>query len=172
MTGFHTRTRTRTSKGVNFLEFSLVMPFIMFFLVLSVDIGSAILKYAALQDAAYTTTRVSAQAGGAHPRTNLNVAADTLSEVVDHNKTLPQQGVVNTATPNDGYLGYIVRSGDKCTEGTNNMYVNIDVYYTPTLITPGLASVFKLSTTGVGGDGFDTWAMRASAVSRCEVVLP
>ena len=57
--------RRDTLRAVQMIEFALVFPVLLAFLILTVDMGTAVLRYAGLQDAASTTARASAQAGGA-----------------------------------------------------------------------------------------------------------
>jgi Flp pilus assembly protein TadG len=47
------------------IEFALIFPTMIFFTVLSLDLGLAILHYGGLQDAAYSAARSAAQSGGA-----------------------------------------------------------------------------------------------------------
>ena len=166
--------RPRLRRGANFLEFAIIMPFIMFFLVLSIDLGFAVLTYGSLQDATYSASRAGAQAGGANQSTNptevTGISAAVLGESVIQNPMLGRALPVQGSNPPQGVVGYEVVSGAKCTDGNENRYVKINTFYTPRLITPGLASIFAMANSGQ--DGPDSWYMSAAAVSRCEVVLP
>lgn len=154
------------------IEFALVFPLLLFFLVATIDMGMAVLYYAGLQDAAYSTARAAAQAGGANVGTPpiVRTALENAIGNIPGHAGQSVQPLDAGASPGPGQVGYRVITGSpKCTVTGPSAYVTVDVSSTPHMITPGIGSVLNFLDSGnASGD----WTMHATAVARCEVVLP
>jgi len=149
------RNISRHRKGVEMIEFAIVLPALIFMLLFSVDMGRNIFVGGQLQDAASISARDAAQVGGAAVgSTAYTTFYDALSSIPG---VTPSEG---TWTVIDGqYCG--LPSGN--TNTSPSEYVVIKVTYPEKTITPGLGAILRFFTGS-------SPQLVAVGVARCEVV--
>lgn len=164
-----TAARRRTRRGVQFLELAIVFPFLMFFLVLTLDIGMGMLQYGALQDVAYASARAGAAAGGAQfaGSTEGGVSLRVLRRDLETTPGMKGKTVIVGSNPDRNQIGYDIQTGATCTQTGQDNRVTITLTETPNMLTPGLGSILSLiGGNSAGGE----WTMHATAIARCEVI--
>lgn len=151
---------TRMRRGAQMLEFALMLPIVLFMLTFMLDMGHMILLSGALQDSVGVAARAGAQVGGAGA-----------------NETGPSRRALDQALNDapgldaDGLSRYIIDSGSRCATTGDDRYITIDVRYPVAFITPGITSLLGIiDGERRGPEG--AWTLGATAVSRCEIVLP
>lgn len=160
----------RPRRGAAFLEFVLLLPFLVILMMLTLDTGRLVLAIGSLQDATAASARAAARVGytGAMPSSEPCEDARTPSDVA-HNafceaaRGLPflgnllSLGVVSEPTHFTS-LGYTC----SITE-TNSEYMRIAASSTVDLMTPLLRSFLGLENEEGSA------VITATAVARCEV---
>jgi Flp pilus assembly protein TadG len=145
------RRRLRTAQAL--LEFVILLPFLIFIMVFTVDLGRLIFTGNALQDAVYASARTGAQAGGACVTACPNSSAQqTFNHVI---------AGIPTSSPPAGVTWSVV-NGSLCSATGANSNVTVKGTYPINFITPGLGTVLK---------GFFNNVPTISAIgtARCEV---
>lgn len=165
-------TRRRTSsvvfgrrRGLAMLEFLFILPFLLFFLLFTFDIGRMSLVSGILHDAANQAARAGAQAGGGCINLGTGGFAATCREtspgavsVRSFNQTLAAMPLV---TVEDARM--TVTSGGVCSSSAGNNHVVVTARYAAPMFTPGLPTVLGLARG-------EPWALTATATARCEIV--
>jgi len=165
----HDSRHRRVRRGAEFLEAALIFPFMLFFLIATVDVASALLQYSALQDVAYAAARSAAAAGGADV-SGSNLTETVLRNDVSHTPGLANKTVAAGESSSASTVGYIIKSGAVCSDSGANNHVTLTLSTKATTITPYLGSVLSLiSGNGDSGSG-DEWTINATAIARCEVI--
>lgn len=136
------------------VEFALLLPMFLFFIVFSIDAGRLMLLRAELQDATQQSARAGAQAGDARRG---NVSRIAFNEAIELAPGLDQAGIRR----------FVIAEGSPCI--TSNPYVTIRTEYNAALVTPGLESLLGLISRGSQSSS-GQWVLRAVSTSRCEVV--
>lgn len=154
------------------IEFAFILPIFMFLLLFTIDMGQVILMSGAMQDATFSAARAGAQVGGASvdARTGTTVCGRTgacSSGSTYRTFARAADQIPFAATKSATKLS--IRSGGVCTTTGADSHVGIDVTYNVRLLTPGLNSMLGLMNGTNGGKDAD-WAMKATAVARCEIV--
>lgn len=154
------RVTSRRRRGAQMLEFAIVLPIVLFMLTFMLDMGRMVLISGVLQDATQVAARSGAQVGGAGSPTT-GPAREALDQSLDD-----YPGVEAETTHS-----FVIESGERCRTTGTNRHVAIQVNYPVDFITPGLTMFLNMM------DGEDrapegAWLLRATAVSRCEIVLP
>lgn len=146
----HAARRTRR-RGAQMLEFVLILPFFLLLMVASIDMGRLVLTQTTLHDAAYTASRTAAQLGGANVGGN-NIASTVFYETV-------------AATPGLelGRTSLLFTGPALCQAFSSARFVRVDAAYNFQFLTPGLYSLVNVAAGG-------NWTVRATGVSRCEIV--
>jgi Flp pilus assembly protein TadG len=137
-------------RGVEMLEFTMIVPFLFLFICFSIDMGNVVFLEGTLHDAVFVSARTGAQFGAAGTNTS-GASYNAFNQAVSG---LPG-GTGNIAS-------YTVVSGSTCTTNSPNNYVQINATYRMQLITPGLYQVLSI----FGGP----FVLKATGVARCEVV--
>lgn len=140
-------TKRRKYKGVQFIEFSLILPIMLYLMLLSIDMGRLVFLSGIVHDAAFYSARQGAIQGGA-----LGVSEDAFSQAVSRFPGSP--------TPS----GFTIQSGAVCSRGDNIVRVTGEVE--TTLITPGLRSLLNASST-ISNEG--PWRLKATGIGYCEI---
>lgn len=149
------RRRTRTRRGSVMIEFALMLPMFLFFVLFSIDAGRLMLMRASLQDATQQAARAGAQVGGALQN---NVSLSAFDEAVELAPGMdPSRAVI------------VVLAGNRCTAGQK--YVTVRSTYEAQLATPGLVSLLRMISNGSTGPS-GGWVLRATSTARCEIVVP
>lgn len=173
------RTLRRRGRAATMMEFVLILPFMLFVSLFTVDMGNVVLVNGAMQDVAYSSARAGAQVGGG----SLVVHSGTYPCGLQASGAGCRTGVSYDAFAASvahvpGYASSQVRSaqmqilsGGKCVArasgGRADNHVSVKVTYSQKLLTPGLAILMKWSGSDI--DGSD-WNMSVVASSRCEIV--
>lgn len=159
---FRRHRRTRASM---MLEFVLLMPLILFFLVFTLNISHAVMMRTQLQVAADMAARAGAQVGGGI------IARATVSEdaFIDYLCGVPGYDCETEVRDGDGIVvnvnpGTYIKS---CTAETLDVVVEAEVEVPPLL--PGMGYLLAL-TTPAGGSPTPNWDMVVRSAARCEVV--
>ncbi len=148
--------RPRRRRGSVMIEFALLLPMFLFFIMFSIDAGRLLLLRAELQDATQQAARAGAQVGGASRNGEVSRAA--FNQAIDLAPGLETSKV----------SVFQIIEGANCTVA--NPYVSIRTEYNASLVTPGLGAVLRLvSRTAAAPPG--TWTLQAVSTSRCEVVV-
>lgn len=135
------------------LEFVILLPVFMFFLLFTLDVRSMVMQQAALQDATQQAARTGAQRGGGG-------AADAGASRQAFNRAV--EAIPGMTAQNIVFYGI---EGAVCQDA--NPYVTVRARYRVNTMTPGLSALLRLATgNGVNADG---WEVKATSVARCEV---
>jgi Flp pilus assembly protein TadG len=140
---------SRSRKGVELIEFAIVMPLLIFIILFSIDMGRNIFVAGTLQDAVYISARTGAQVGGANIGGTPHAAFNS--------------AFANIPGAASGSVTWTVTSGGTCTLSGANTYVIITATYPEQFVTPGLGAALSVVT---GAPPHIT----AVGVARCEVV--
>lgn len=151
------RTRRNRSRGGVFIEFLLILPMFLLFVLMCFDMGRMILNKGILQDATYSAARAGAQQGGASSGTDVS------------ERTFTQ--AMNTVTLGRGSdLNMVVVTGNVCRISGPDSFVQLDTTYRMPFVTPGIGAVFAgFGSANVNANGY---LLRGSGAARCEVVVP
>lgn len=153
----------RRRRGSVMIEFALILPLFIFFILFSIDAGRLMLLRAELQDATQQAARAGAQVGGAELN-GITPSRDAFDRAVSYAPSLAAERV-------QGFT-ILGPTSKKC--GTGSVaatHVTIATEYRAQLITPGLGELLDLVTNDVSVPG-DGWILRATSTARCEVVVP
>lgn len=153
-------TRRRNRGGV-LIEFALTVPFAVFLLLLTMDVGQIALASASLSDATAVSARAAARQGYVGPvssstscaggsRSPQNVAYNAFCDAL---LSSPIDSVTSfqVVTPRTAF----------CTYG--DVYVQVNASAQVNLLTPGLGPLFGGGDTPLGG------TITATGAARCEV---
>lgn len=154
--------RTAKKRAVSMLEFTLLLPMMLFLVAFVVDIGRLMMVSNAMTDVTYRTARAGAVAGGGDVVVNGQTVTKeafgtALAEIPGANQAFNIKG------PN-------IETGSFCKSTGDDRYVKVSTDYSVTLLTPGLGGLLSLAGGGDGGVLPGTFNMNATSVSRCEVV--
>jgi Flp pilus assembly protein TadG len=150
------RRSTRKRRASVMVEFALLLPMFLFFIMFSIDAGRLMLLRAELQDATQQAARAGAQVGGA---TYTGAASrHAFDAAIELAPGLDAPKVTN----------FEVVEGGRCTVG--QPYVTIRTEYDASLVTPGLGALLRLVSSNAGTVS-STWQLRAVSTARCEVVV-
>jgi hypothetical protein len=176
-----TRRATRRwghPRGVEFIEFAILLPFMLFFITFAIDMGHLTMLQAALQDGTQQVARGGAQNGGwdfLQPAACPN-AAQSCTTSSDPWKVMTTSlnetplahasnllSLVSYASPDGTTYG-----GPYCTGGTSpgaNSYIVATATYNASniFLTPGLYTLM-----GITLDKFN-WTLHATSVARVDV---
>ena len=157
-------TRTLTERGSRgpgrgaaLLEFVIVLPFLVFFLLFTFDVGRVLLLSSVIQDSTFTLARTAAQEGVFDQG-----RADALfsSQIAQ----LPGGAGAVAVEPIQGYTSSSGQdSGVFTVCSVVHKYVVVKVTSTiDSFVTPGLGTMLKVVTGS-------PWTLNTTAVARCEV---
>jgi len=174
----HALKRRRASRrAVELIEFTLLLPLTIFFMIFILNMGSLMLTNGVLHDAAYTAANSAAQLG-----TLGNGSTSTSGQPWnDANNTLknigPGYSAANLSVVSAGVVqanggSYNGNSTSQvCTAQNNGNFtiVKVTLSYNAPLL-PGMAFLLSMasqghSTLSVG----NTFALQATGVARCEI---
>ena len=142
------RRVSKKNKGVQFIEFSLILPVMLYLMLLSIDMGRMVFLSGIVHDAAFYSAREGAIQGGAGGQ----VSERAFREAVSRFPGSPE------------VKSFSIQSGGTCTRFENIVRVTGEVE--ASLITPGLRSLLNASSS-VSGDG--PWTLKATGVGYCEI---
>lgn len=135
------------------LEFALILPFFLLFLVFSLNMGVLIVQHGALQHATNAAARAGAQVGGA--------GVNSTSQRTFETTLTDMPGI----TARDATLTIV--SGRTCKTSGRDREVVVNASYRAPLVVPGMDGLIRM----VGGDtAGSTWTLNARSLARCEVV--
>lgn len=157
--GSRVGTRRRATQ---FLEFALLLPAFILFLLFTVDMGRIVMIQAGLQDATQQVAAYGAQNGGLGSEC-VN-GGDCTSGTVSSNFQSAMALVPWTTPDRLGPIHVVRGGGSDAASGacsSSAPYVTVTTSYTPTFITPGVLGFFNLVTPN--------WTLRASASALCEI---
>jgi Flp pilus assembly protein TadG len=163
-TGGRRALRLRRRRGVDLLEFMFVLPFLLFFMLFTFDIGRISLMSGMLHDATNQAARVGSQVGGGC------LPASTSGAVCNEataNAASPQafrQAMTGKPLIDPSRGRMQVTTGSLCRTTGTNLFVTVNASYDAELITPGLPTLLGLTVRG------GPWRLEATAVARCEIV--
>lgn len=155
---------SRRRRGVDLLEFIFVLPFILFFMMFTFDIGRISLMSGMLHDATNQAARAGAQVGGGCLPANSSGAS--CSEATA-NAAAPQafrQAMAGKPLIDPAQGRMQVTTGALCRTTGPNLFVTVETSYEANLTTPGLPALLNLTVR----EG--PWLLQATAVARCEIV--
>lgn len=145
------------------IEFALILPLFIFFILFSIDAGRLMLLRAELQDATQQAVRAGAQVGGAEFN-GFSPSRDAFDRAVSY-----APGLEAARVQSFEILG---PPTNKCGTGSvATTHVTISTEYRAQLVTPGLGALLDIVTDNVSVPG-DGWILRATSTARCEVVVP
>ncbi len=154
-----TSTRRNRRRGVEMLEFAILLPIFIFILMFTIDMGNVIFLSGTLHDAVFVAARSGAQVG-----------AGCYNDPVGGDCAGPSRNAFNQALAGipgvrQSYVNsFAVTEGATCTNVPGGNYVVVRASYRVHFITPGLFSLINVATAGHG------WSLSATGVARCEVV--
>jgi Flp pilus assembly protein TadG len=155
----------RRRRGLDLIEFMFVLPFLLFFMLFTFDIGRVSLMSGILHDAANQAARAGAQAGGgcidlaagSAPTTCRESAAGAVS-VRSFNEAMRGKPLIE---PDQARVQ--VTSGGVCTSSPTSNHVVVTATYRAPMFAPGLPTLLGLARG-------EPWELSANAVARCEIV--
>ena len=161
------RPRSRHRRGVEFIEFAILIPFFLFFITFAIDLGRLTMLQAGLQDATQQVARGGSQLGGWGNLCNPTCATNSppysaftssVNQIPGHTGVQVQSLTVFTAP-----FGSNARASGLCSAA--NPYITAkSTASTKTLfLTPGLYQVIGVL------NGQSNWTLTSTAVARCEV---
>lgn len=145
------------------IEFAMLLPISIFFLLFIFNIGSAVLVDNVLNDAVYTAAQLSAQTGAVDPNAVRAAIDQTMTNLgpgySPANLTVTQAGVTNVA-------GF--GNSNVCTSGVGGYtMVRVSASYNYPMI-PGLGALINM--IGGGGASFSSsLTLNSTGVARCEI---
>jgi hypothetical protein len=145
---FRKKHFSRKRKAVQFIEFSLILPVMLYLMLLSIDMGRMVFLSGIVHDAAFYSAREGAIQGGAGG----NVSKRAFEEAVSRFPGSPQ------------VKDFKVIDGEICRRDKNIVRVRGEVE--AELITPGLRSLLDTSSR-LSGEG--PWTLSAVGVGYCEI---
>ena len=151
-----TRLR-RHRRGVQFIEFVILFPFYLLFLLFIIDMGRVTMMQAGIQDATQAVARNGAQYGGLPdcPTNGGQCGGATWTSFQTNVKNLPG-GVSGTL------VSLVALSGGGATGcSANSPYVTVRATYNYNFLTPGAYQVVHVIASG--------WTISATATARCEI---
>lgn len=158
-------------RAATMLEFTLVLPMFVFMMLFTVDMGTLMLASGAMNDAAFSSARAGAQAGGAGfvpgedrslcPSNGNCGGGASFDSAVESYDMIPLGDAVDFDSAD-----FRVESGATCVAGTVDSYVTVKMPYTVELMTPGLEAITGI---GTGADAAGKFTLVASGVARCEI---
>lgn len=174
--GIRTRRRTR---GTVMLEFVLLMPLFILFIVFTINVSHAVMVRTQMQVVADNAARAGAQVGGGCYRAGdftgnpgsqctLDVAEDpvSLAAVVDGLGTIAGVG---SATQDDNGTDIRVISGGRCERGGEHDTVRVKVQIPLTPALPGIGQLLSLYNSGDDSVSRQ-WNIAVQSAARCEIV--
>lgn len=156
-------SRKRKSRASLMIEFAIILPLFIFFILFSIDAGRLMLLRAELQDATQQAARAGAQVGGAELNGS-TPSRSAFNRAIEYSVGLSQDRVVS--------FTIVEPASKKCGTGSvSASHVTISSEYSASLVTPGLEALLELATSDVsipqGG-----WLLRATSTARCEIAVP
>lgn len=154
-------------RGAAFLEFVLVLPFLLGVLLLTLDVGRLVLAQASLQDATSAAARAGARVGyaGGAPSQNCSAGASSV-DIAYRTFCTAAQGM-----PTGPILSFTINEpldltplGATCTSSIGSQYVRVTATSDFRPLTPGLA-LFSGSAEG----GLRRMDIASTSVARCEI---
>lgn len=144
----------RARRGVQFIEFALILPAMLYLLLFSIDMGRMVFLSGIVHDGVFYAAREGAIAGG---------AGDSESG--------PSRFAFDSAVtraPGTGLsvIDFQVLEGTTCTQ-SGSSYVRVRGTVRASFITPGLRQLLNASA-GLAGNG-GRWDLTAVGISRCEI---
>lgn len=157
--------RSRPRRAVELLEFTMLLPITVFFLVFIINMGLLVVTDGLLHDAAFNAAQVGAQNGQIDPYGALSTASQTMTDLgagySTGNLTVNEADVVTQA----GYGGSPV-----CTSGSGG-YTIVKVtltYQVPML--PGMGTLLNMISHSGGSLGIgSSYPIHATGVAQCEI---
>lgn len=151
-------------RGVDLIEFIFVLPFLLFFMLFTFDIGRISLMSGMLHDAANQSARVGSQVGGGClPGSSTGASCNERTA----NAASPEafrQAMTGKPLIDPARAKMDVTSGALCQTTGPNLFVTVRATYDAELATPGLPALLNLTVRG------GPWVLQATAVARCEIV--
>ncbi len=158
----------RARRGAAFLEFVLILPFIVGIMLLTLDVGRLVLAKSSLQDATSAAARAASRVGYAgfvpsqtcaSAGSAADVAYQSFCAAAFGMPTGPIQGFSILEPAHQTALGATCSA-----TVPNSQYVRVvgESDFNP--LTPGLALL-----TGAANQGWGTMRVAATSVARCEV---
>lgn len=143
------RTTRRLRRGTEVLEFTLIVPFLLLFVMIAIDMGLQVFYGEILHDAVFVAARTGAQYGGGDINT---VSRSTFFNAIS---ALPGGDAQVTH--------FAVTQGGVCSNaGAATRYVTVTASLRSHYITPGFYEAMSLAT----GQGLN---LTSTASARCEV---
>jgi Flp pilus assembly protein TadG len=151
----------RSKRGTVMLEFALILPFFLFLVFFTVDMGRMTVLSGILSDSAYVAARSGAQRGGA----NINGDQNVIRTFERVQTNIPDLGADDPAQIT------IVNGTCSSTTGANS-YIVVDVTKDVDFITPGLGALLNMAGggDGTGGPELSTWTLSSRGTVLCEIV--
>lgn len=146
----------RRGRGSTMLEFALMLPFFLLFVLFSLNIGVLVTTQMSVQYATYVGARTGAQVGGANVG-GAQTSVRAINQLLDDMPLTQSRDATIT-----------VVSGGTCQNNATHRNVTIRTRYNARFITPGLGALLRLS--GGADTNTTTWAINTTALARCEVV--
>jgi Flp pilus assembly protein TadG len=154
---------------VELIEFTLLLPITVFFMIFIINMGTLMVTDGVLHDAAYTAAQTGAQAGtisaGSTGSTGTawGSAAQTLSNL-GPGFTPASLSVTTADVTTDSGAG----SSPICTAGGYTT-VQVSLTYQAPLL-PGMGLLFNIASGGTKNLNVgNTYALHATGVARCEI---
>ena len=138
------------------LEFALMLPFFLLFVLFSLNMGVIITTQMSVQYATYVGARSGAQIGGGN-LSGARTSERAINQILDDMPaTRSRDATVQILT------------GATCRNNTTHRNVTVRTTYNARLVTPGLGALLRL--TGSDDASSVNWTLRTTALARCEVV--
>jgi hypothetical protein len=139
--------KRRKYKGVQFIEFSLILPIMLYLMLLSIDMGRLVFLSGIVHDAAFYSARQGAIQGGAE-----GVSQAAFEQALSR---FPGSPMVSN---------FRIDLGNRCS--ATDLIVQVTGEVETTLITPGLRSLLNASST-ISNEG--PWRLKATGIGYCEI---
>jgi Flp pilus assembly protein TadG len=149
----HPAAAPRRRRAAAMVEFALLLPLFVFFVMFTVDMGRMVIMRAQLHDATQQAARAGAQIGDA--------AGGGGTSKIAFDQSLQDAPLLQPG------LATMLIMQNSCSQA-GNQYVAIRGEYPTTLVTPGLGAMLNLFNAG-GVNTAGTWTLRATSVARCEI---
>jgi Flp pilus assembly protein TadG len=157
-------SQRRPRRGVDMLEFIFVLPFLLFIMLFTFDIGRISLMSGMLHDATTQAARVGSQVGGACLPASSSGGTCTEATTNAASPRAFRQAMEGKPLIDPRRARMQVDSGARCQTTGADLFVTITGTYDAELATPGLPLLLNLTVR----EG--PWLLRATAVARCEIV--
>lgn len=157
----------RRPRGGAFLEFVLLLPFLVGILLLTLDVGRMVLVKSSLQDATSAAARASARVGYAGSVPSLGCVSPGSAADIAHRTFCASVAGMPTGPISSFTIvepSSITSLGATCTTDIDSQYVRVVAVADFQPLTPGLA-LFR----GSSGGGLQATSIAATSVARCEV---